>query len=65
MTVSIGTLSYAAAAAAYCFLSVLLIVSWRGRIAGALLTVAALSTAALGGYDGVSSHRAQYHEATR
>jgi putative PEP-CTERM system histidine kinase len=46
MTVSIGTLSYAAAAAAYCFLSVLLIVSWRGRIAGALLTVAALLTAA-------------------
>lgn len=46
MTVSIGTLSYAAAAAAYCFLSVLLIVSWRGRIAGALLTIAALLTAA-------------------
>jgi putative PEP-CTERM system histidine kinase len=44
MTISIGTLSYAAAAAAYCFLSVLLIVSWRGRIAGALLTIAALLT---------------------
>ena len=43
---AIGTLSYAAAAAAYCFLTVLLLIGWRGRLAGALLTLAALLTAA-------------------
>lgn len=46
MSITIGMLSYAAAAAAYCFLSILLIVSWRGRIAGALMTVACLLTTA-------------------
>jgi len=46
MSMTIGMLSYAAAAAAYCFLSILLIVSWRGRIAGAVLTVATLLTTA-------------------
>ncbi|RPI41540.1 MAG: PEP-CTERM system histidine kinase PrsK, partial [Betaproteobacteria bacterium] len=46
MAVSIGTLSYAAAAAAYCFLSVLLITSWRGRLPGALLAIASVLTAA-------------------
>ena len=45
MTVSVGTLSYAAAAAAYCFLTVLLITSWRGRLPGALLSFATLLTA--------------------
>ena len=45
MTVSVGTLSYAAAAAAYCFLTVLLITSWRGRLPGALLSFASLVTA--------------------
>jgi putative PEP-CTERM system histidine kinase len=42
---AIGTLSYAAAAAAYCFLTILLVIGWRGRLAGALLTFAALLTA--------------------
>lgn len=49
MSVTIGMLSYAAAAAAYCFLSVLLVVSWRGRIAGAVMTMASLLTAAWAG----------------
>lgn len=42
---TIGTVSYAAAAAAYCFLSALLLTSWRGRLAGALLTFASLISA--------------------
>lgn len=46
MSISIGTLSYAAAAAAYCFLSILLVVSWRGRLAGAVLTASSLLTTA-------------------
>jgi putative PEP-CTERM system histidine kinase len=46
MPMAIGTLSYAAAAAAYCFLTVLLLIGWRGRLAGALLMFAALLTAA-------------------
>jgi putative PEP-CTERM system histidine kinase len=45
MTISIGTLSYAAAAAAYCFLSSLLLTGWRGRLPGALLLLASLTTA--------------------
>lgn len=45
MTISVGTLSYAAAAAAYCFLTVLLVTSWRGRLPGALLSFASLVTA--------------------
>jgi putative PEP-CTERM system histidine kinase len=45
MTLSIGTLSYAAAAAAYCFVSALLLTSWRGRLPGALLTLASVITA--------------------
>lgn len=49
MSVSIGTLSYAAAAAAYFFLSLLLIASWRGRLAGAVLVSAGLLTAAWAG----------------
>lgn len=46
MPITIGTLSYAAAAAAYCFLTVLLLLGWRGKLAGALLMFAALLTAA-------------------
>jgi putative PEP-CTERM system histidine kinase len=45
MSISIGTLSYAAAAAAYCFVSALLLTSWRGRLPGALLSFASLTTA--------------------
>ena len=45
MAISVGTLSYAAAAAAYCFLTLLLITSWRGRLPGALLSFASLVTA--------------------
>ena len=45
MTIPIGAWSYAAAAAAYCFLTALLITSWRGRLAGALLTLATAMTA--------------------
>lgn len=45
MAISIGTLTYAAAAAAYCFVSALLLTSWRGRLPGALLTLASLITA--------------------
>jgi putative PEP-CTERM system histidine kinase len=45
MTIPIGAWSYAAAAAAYCFLTALLITSWRGRLAGALLTLATAVTA--------------------
>ncbi len=49
MTPSIGTLSYAAAAAAYCFLSALLVTSWRGRLPGALLALASVLTAVWAG----------------
>lgn len=42
----LGTMSYAAAAAAFLFWSLLLVTSWRGRLQGMLLFVASLSTAA-------------------
>jgi putative PEP-CTERM system histidine kinase len=45
----IGTVSYAAAAAAFLFLSLLLMTSWRGRLQGMLLAVACLGTAAWAG----------------
>src|SRR5262245_26095894 len=57
MAISVGTLSYAAAAAAYCFLTILLITSWRGRLPGALLTFASLVTAA---WAGVMSYQASH-----
>lgn len=40
----IGTLSYGLAALAFAFLTVLLAVSWRGRLAGGLLLAATLAT---------------------
>jgi len=45
MEISIGTISYAAAALAFLFLSVLLLTTWRGRLQGMLLAVACLGTA--------------------
>jgi putative PEP-CTERM system histidine kinase len=45
MAISVGTLSYAAAAAAFLFLSALLVVSWRGRLPGMLLAAGSLATA--------------------
>ena len=45
MAIPIGTISYAAAAAACLFLSVLLVTSWRGRLQGMLLAAAGLTTA--------------------
>ena len=45
MAIPIGTLSYAAAAAAFLFLSLLLMTSWRGRLQGMLLALASLITA--------------------
>src|ERR1043166_328599 len=44
MTVPIGTISYAAAAVAFLFLSALLAMSWRGRIQGAVLGLACLGS---------------------
>ena len=55
MAISVGTLSYAAAAAAYAFLAVLLITSWRGRLPGVLLAFASVVTAA---WAGVMSYQA-------
>ena len=46
MAVTIGTVSYGAAAVAFLFLSVLLVTSWRGRLPGLLLALASLGTAA-------------------
>ena len=37
MAIPIGSMSYAAAAAAFLFLSLLLITSWRGRLPGMLV----------------------------
>jgi len=45
LTTSIVALSYAAAAAAYFFLSGLLLTSWRGRLHGMVLTAACLLSA--------------------
>ena len=45
MGLPIGTISYAAAAAAFLFLSLLLLTSWRGRLQGVLFTAASLTTA--------------------
>ena len=45
MAISIGTVSYAAAAMAFLFLSVLLVTTWRGRLQGMVLAAACLSTA--------------------
>ncbi len=45
LTTSIATLSYGAAAAAYFFLSGLLLTSWRGRLHGMVLTIACLLSA--------------------
>jgi len=40
----IGTVSYAAAALAFLFLSVLLVTTWRGRVPGMLLAAGSLAT---------------------
>ena len=45
MAIPIGTISYAAAAAAFLFLSLLLVTSWRGRLQGMLLAAASLTSA--------------------
>ena len=44
MAISIGTMSYAAAAMAFLFLSVLLVTTWRGRVPGMLLAAGSLAT---------------------
>lgn len=44
MAISIGTVSYAAAAMAFLFLSVLLVTTWRGRLPGMLLIAGSLTT---------------------
>jgi len=62
MTISVGALSYAAAAAAYIFLAVLLLISWRGRLPGALLAFAILTTVA---WAAAMSWQALYPNATR
>jgi putative PEP-CTERM system histidine kinase len=45
----IGTVSYAAAALAFLFLSVLLVTTWRGRVPGMLLAAGSLATAVWAG----------------
>ncbi len=45
MIADIGTISYATAAVAFLFLSILLLTGWRGRLQGAMLTAASLITA--------------------
>jgi putative PEP-CTERM system histidine kinase len=42
MSISVGTVCYAAAAAAFLFLSVLLVTSWRGRLPGMILAAGSL-----------------------
>jgi len=49
MAMPIGAVSYAAAAVAFLFLSLLLVTSWRGRLQGVLLTAASVGTAAWAG----------------
>ncbi|HKA45014.1 MAG TPA: XrtA/PEP-CTERM system histidine kinase PrsK [Burkholderiales bacterium] len=49
MALPVGTLGYAAAAAAFLFLSVLLVMSWRGRLPGILLAAGSLTTVAWAG----------------
>src|SRR5262249_27258855 len=44
MSISVGTISYAAAAAAFLFLSVLLAASWRGRLPGMIFAVGSIVT---------------------
>ena len=44
MAIPVGTVSYAAAAAAFLFLTVLLVASWRGRVPGLLLAAGSLVT---------------------
>jgi putative PEP-CTERM system histidine kinase len=44
MAISVGTLSHAAAAAAFLFFSVLLLAGWRGRLPGLLLAAGSLVT---------------------
>ncbi len=45
MPIPVGTASYGAASAAFLFLFLLLITSWRGRLQGVLLAAASLATA--------------------
>src|SRR5665647_1395802 len=45
MLTNIAVFSYATAAVAFVFLSILLLTSWRGRLHGMMLTVACLLTA--------------------
>lgn len=49
MTVNIGTVSYGAATVAFALLTVLFLISWRGKIQGALLVAAATATAGWAG----------------
>jgi len=49
MTVHIGAVSYGAAAVAFALLTVLFLVSWRGKLQGALLAAAAATTTAWAG----------------
>jgi len=44
MLISVGTVSYAAAAAAFLFLSVLLATSWRGRLPGMIFAAGSIVT---------------------
>src|SRR5687767_1770126 len=44
MALPVGSMSYAAAGAAFLFLSALLVTSWRGRIPGILLATGSLAT---------------------
>jgi len=59
ISIPLGTLTYGLAAAAYCFLSVLLLTSWRGRVPGALLAVASSTTAV---WAAVLAYQAAYPE---
>lgn len=63
---SIGTISYAAAAAAFLFLFALLVTSWRGRLPGIVLAAASLATAvwaAVLAYSSAHTHVAPLTEA--
>ena len=57
MAIPIGTVSYAAAAAAFLFLSLLLMTSWRGRLPGMLLSMASLITAMWAGAEAYAAAR--------
>lgn len=61
MAITVGTVSYGAAAVAYLFLSLLLAASWRGRLPGLLLVAGSLTTVL---WAGVAAYLAAWPGAT-